>query len=131
MTGFRNMDRSGFDKGLVDVFVEYTSGATGAIPATLTHANGVASVSRTSAGLIKVTLQDGYLGLAGADGSVIQASLSAVTGFLVTPATALQGAATPTVSFNILGQDGTSKLFVAADTAVGDVVRLHLVLRRL
>ena len=130
MTGFRNMDRSSFDKGLVDVFVDYVSGGTGAI-ATVNHANGVASVTRSSAGTILVTLQDGFLGTAGADGSVEQATFAVTTGFIVVPGSTNEGDATPSVTFLILGQDGTSGIFSAKDTAAGDIVRLHLVLRKL
>lgn len=130
MTGFRNMDRSGFDKGLVDVFLEYTSGATGAIPAVLDHANGIASVARNSAGNVTVVLQDGYLGCAELSGSVEQAAFDVTTGYDVRPFVTAVGAATPSVTFVVLGQDGTSGIFSAKDTLAGDRVRVHLVLRK-
>ena len=131
MTGFRNMDRSSFDKGLVDVFLEYTSGATGAIPAVLDHAKGIASVVRNSQGNITVTFNDGYLGIAGIDGSIEQATPSFVTAWMIgMPVTAV-GATPPTVTFDTLGADAVSGLFTAQDTLAGDKVRVHFTLRRL
>jgi acyl-CoA synthetase (AMP-forming)/AMP-acid ligase II len=131
MNRWAKSDRTSSDKGLVDIFLQYTSGATGAIPATLTHANFIKSVVRDGAGDITITLQDGYVGWAEIDGSVVQASFDVTTGWQIVPDVVDVGGTIPTIGLLIVGQDGTSGIFSAKDTADGDIVSVHICLRKL
>lgn len=51
-------DKTEGEAGLLRIHLEYTSGASGAIPTTLKRSNGIASVVRTGAGVVVLTLNN-------------------------------------------------------------------------
>lgn len=51
-----NMDGASVEPGILRYHIEYTSGAAGAIPASLTRAKGIASIVRTGAGVFAINL---------------------------------------------------------------------------
>jgi hypothetical protein len=126
--GFLYTDRASFEKGQVDIWLEFTATTSGAVPSTLTRAKGISSVVLTSTGLLTVNLRSTYAYLFEVTGSIAQASLSASTGMIVTPAitTAVTHATVPKIVLNMLSAAGA-----AADMAIGDVFRMHAVVGRL
>lgn len=51
-----NQDGASVEAGILRYHIEYTSGAAGAVPATLTRAKGIASIVRSGAGIFVITL---------------------------------------------------------------------------
>jgi hypothetical protein len=128
MNGFMFQDLASLEKGTGRLYLEFVAGASGAVPATLVRSKGIRSVVLTSTGLLTVNLSQPWSKNFFAAGSITQASLSAVTGLIVTPAAASTVTSTtaPKLVFNMLAAAGT-----AANMAVGDVFRMWAVLGNL
>lgn len=137
MNRFLFTDRGGLEKGLVDLWLVLTAGTSGAIPsltATSSRANGISSVVLDSTGVVSVHLQDNFAGLEAVDGTIAQATFSNTTASLVAlgaPSTEDCGSATdPKVVFNLFAS-GAAGVRVLANMAAGDVLRIHMVFRKL
>lgn len=64
-----NEFRHSLEKKVVDLFCNFTVGATGAPTLVAAKSKGVASISRTSPGLYVITLQDRYVRFLGIRGT--------------------------------------------------------------
>lgn len=110
-------DSQALEKEIKTLFVKITIGASGA--PTLTKGLGSASITRTSAGLYELTLQDSYPSLVGAEMSYLKATASDQTFQLVSEAVLT----TKKISFM------TKAAAVATDPGNGDVLFLTLHLK--
>lgn len=110
-------------KNTVKLFAKVTIGATGAPTMSVVDSMGVASVSRTSAGVYKITLQDSYPKLLNIDATQILASgLPAAPSFAVKTET-VATLATPVINvcFSAAG--------VATEVDSGAVLLLEITLK--
>jgi hypothetical protein len=109
--------KQALEKAVKEIYAEIAIGAAGA--PTLSRGTGVASVSRTSAGLYVLTLQDSYIRLMQADVSI----QSAAAQDLVAQLAAESVASAKTVIFR------TVAAAVETDPSNGSVVRVSLQLK--
>lgn len=100
-----------------EIYAEIAIAGSGA--PTLTRGTGVASISRTSAGLYVLTLQDAYMRLMQADISVQSASAQDLIAQLASESVA----SAKTVTFR------TQAAAVATDPTSGSIVRVSLQLK--
>lgn len=115
----RNYNRKqALEKEVKEIYAEIAIGASGA--PTLTRGTGVASVSRTSAGLYVVTLQDQYMMLMQAQVSIQSASAQDLNSQLASQSVATSA---KTVTFR------TQAAGVATDPTSGSVLRVRLDLK--
>lgn len=106
--------------GRVFIDLKMTSGASGAVPSTLTMDNGIVSVTRNSAGNYTVVLNRSYVGLYGIRGGVKQASYSATAAREVQLITDdVANNTTPSFTFTTVNSAGT-----ATDMSSTDVLYL-------
>lgn len=77
-------DGASFHPGVVDIFLEFTAGTSGAVPTTLTRAAGIASVVLSGTGLYTVTFQDTYWSVLGWNVNILQSSFDKTHGGTVT-----------------------------------------------
>jgi hypothetical protein len=131
MDGFLQDDGASPEPGIVHLFLEYTSGATGAVPVALTRSLGFgksATSWRTGVGAFTIPLAQNYVDLLDYNFVNHQTPYSASTGAckanLVTDA--VKAGSPPSISIQWRNEAGT-----AEDPASGDRVRVHLVLQRL
>lgn len=110
--------KQALEKGVKEIYAEIAIGSSGA--PTLTRGTGVASVSRTSAGLYVLTLQDQYMRLMQADVSVQSASAQDLDVQLASESVATSA---KTVSWR------TQTAGVATDPSSGSVLRVSLQLK--
>lgn len=126
MNRFLFTDRGASIKRICDVYLMFTAGTAGAIPAQpFTYGEFIDTVVLDSTGVISVHLQDAYVDCVEITGSVAQASPSTSTASRVTPdiSTNVSDATDPKAVIRMLKADGT-----VADMAAGDIFRLHLAL---
>jgi hypothetical protein len=119
-------DSQSLDKGLVYLFVEYVSGATGAI-ATINRSTGISAVTRTGVGTVDVVLNEAAFSLFGASGEIRQVAFTNTNGCYVNQKTdnvATPGTNLAKVTFEHRACAGSSAL---ADTTTGDVVQYYIV----
>jgi hypothetical protein len=119
-----NQDGANFQAGVVTLDLVFTAAAAGAVPATFTYADGVLSVTKSSADYL-VVLQDYYYALLGECTIVLQAAYSATTGACEGKVTAEAVATAGTLTLSFFNAAGTA---VALST--GDVLRCTLRLQR-
>lgn len=118
MDRFVAQDGMDFQYGVVHVDLEFTAGASGAVPSTLTRSKGIASVVKSTNDYV-VTFEDGYVAYLGGFGNIVQASVDATKAFEVkytafNPSTS--GAASVTLSPN-------NAAGAAQPLVVGDVLQ--------
>ena len=118
------------EPGVLDLFCQYTSGATGAIPAALTRSQGFQSVARTGTGVVDFILNAPAFKLLDWSIKVIQATY-AFTGAGDSDATLADAVATATTptSCKVTVTFRRPDTGAATDTASGDIVRLKLTLK--
>lgn len=118
------VDQMNCQSGLLRIDVEYTSGAAGAIPASLTRSNGVSAVTRTGTGVTDFVLNNPAVSLVNYLVQVIAA----------TPANTAAGSAESTL-VDAVTNTSTPKVtvthrrndtYAAVDSASGDVIKLTL-----
>lgn len=123
------------DKGVVNLYMVVAFGVTGAPtlktydPLKRTYSNassvgtrGIKSISRVSAGLYTITLQDAYIRFLGAGVTFENASASAAPfQFWPTPDANLNSTTTPTIQVQFANSSG-----VATDPANGEQVVINL-----
>lgn len=120
-----NQFRLSLEKQVVDLFADVTFGGTGAPTLVASGSKGVASISRTSAGLYVVTLSDSYVGLLMVNHRFIKNSATipaAPLMYVVSQAVGTVAAPTITMQFDAVA--GT-----AADPDSGDEVLLQFTLK--
>lgn len=121
-----NQFRLSLEKSVVDLFADVTFGGTGAPTLVAANSKGVASISRTSAGLYVITLSDSYVTpLLMVNHRFIKNSATipaAPLMYVVTQAVGTVAAPTITIQFDAVA--GT-----AADPDSGDEVLLQFTLR--
>lgn len=118
-----NQFRLSLEKSVVDLFADITFGGTGAPTLVAANSKGIASVSRTSAGLYVVTLSDSYVTpLLMLNHRFINATAPAAPGLYITAqAVGTVAAPTVTIQFNAAGS--------ATDPGSGEEVILQFTLR--
>lgn len=116
-----NQFRLSLEKQVVDLFMDVTFGATGAPTLVKAKSKGIKSITRTSAGLYAVTLQDTYVRLLMAKHVFVNATAPASPGMYITTET-VATLATPVVNitFNAAG--------TATDPGSGEEVRVQFTL---
>jgi hypothetical protein len=113
--------RYSLEKKIVDLFADVTFGSSGAPTLVKAKSKGVKSITRTSAGLYVITLQDSYKRLLMMKAIFINATAPASPAAFIVSTTV--GSVNPpaiTVTFNSAG--------VATDPASGEEVLLQIVL---
>ncbi len=109
------------DNGVVPLNLVFTSGASGAVPTTLTRSNGFSTVTRSGTGTYDVVLREVWQASIQAVGTVVQSTWAAA-GAAVVNITADTIATDGKFSFNTCKvTDGT-----AVDMSSGDILRLSL-----
>jgi hypothetical protein len=121
---FVNQDGADFQQGVVGVDLEFTAGTSGAVPASLGRAHGIASVVKSSNDYI-VTFEDSYVAFMGGFGGVKQASFSTSGACSVDASADAVTGATPTVTLSPRTGAGA-----AVALATGDVLRFHFRMKR-
>jgi hypothetical protein len=115
--------RLSLEKEVVDLFAKVTIGATGDPTLVTASSKGVASITRTSAGLYVLTLSDKYRALL-----FFNCIPEVSSGIAASPALALAAetvATDKTITFQFTDLDGTPS---AVDPAEGEVLRLQITL---
>lgn len=117
--------RYALEKKVVDLYADITFGLTGAPTLNTSNSKGIRSISRTSAGLFVVTLQDTYRRVLQVDATFIVAAGS----FPAAPqcqiaASAVGTVAAPTVTLQFANPTGTT----ATDPANTERVLIHIAL---
>lgn len=116
----RNFNRKqALEKEVKEIYAKITIGALGAPTLVVAHSQGVASISRTSAGLYVLTLQDKYVRLVHGHVSIITPSAEDIKANIVSDTVST----TKTVTFRCVAV-GT-----ATDPASGDTVSVALQLK--
>jgi len=111
------MDRSSTQKTTKDIYLKFTSGASGAVPSTLTLRSGVTSVTRTGTGAYTVVLDQYFDHSVGFTQSIQQASYAKTGACDCRKITSVGSTAT----FTLLTVDGDGD---AVDMASGDIIEL-------
>lgn len=125
MDRYVNQDRANFQAGVVDIHLIFTAGAAGAVPSSLTVADGIASVTKSTNDYI-VAFDDAYFRFLNGHGFVIMAS-PAATGAWEAKVTAVSVEdSTPTVTLSFYDDDGD-----AVALAVGDIVHFTFTMARM
>jgi hypothetical protein len=123
----RSFTNQGFylEKAPVFLFAKVSIGASGA--PTLSRGKGISSISRTSAGLYVITLQDAYVALLGATCTRLLASgMPAAPAFSLVSETV---SSTKAVTVQFSGATSSSDTtLVAADPSSGTVLYFQIVL---
>lgn len=132
MDRYLQRDRAGFQPGVVDCFMEFTAGTSGAVPALTAFARraGIRSVVLTATGIYTVTFQDSVVALLDFHVDILQAtySVTAAGKVVVKPAEVLVSAATPTIALRCYTTNGVA---TAAALTAGDVLKASFTLQRL
>ena len=127
-TGFSD-DLDG-EPGTLRLYCAYTSGATGAIPATLIRSQGFQSVARTGVGVVDFILNAPAFKLLDWKVDVIQASYSfSGAGSGVSTLVDAVATASSSTSCKVTVTFRRGDTGAATDTASGDVVYLRLTLK--
>ena len=127
-----HMDRQARRNGLVDLYLNFTAGTSGAVPAlsTMAEREGFILPVLDSTGVLSVYLDDNYLTLVEAHGEIQQASFSNTTASIVRRASEnVDDATAPVVVFNLFAS-GAAGVRVLANMGTGDVFTVHLVLTK-
>jgi hypothetical protein len=122
-------DRGSLDKGLADLFCQFTAGTSGAVPthASLTQSNGFGEPVLSGTGLYTFHLSDPWVALADYNVTVQQGTFDATHGYLANLVTnSITSGSDPLVSFQIRNLAGT-----AAALTSGDIIRVHLIVRKM
>jgi hypothetical protein len=123
-------DGAAGEPGVLDLYCQYTSGATGAIPATLTRSQGFQSVARTGTGVVDFILNAPAFKLLDYSIHVDPASYAFTTGGSgVSTLVDAVATATSSTSCKVTVTFRRGDTGAAADTANGDLVRLTLRLK--
>lgn len=101
-----------------DLYLAFTSGATGAVPTTLTRSVGITSIVRNSTGNYTITYDDVYASVLDFSLKVRQASYAAGGACVVQ----LVGDAIATVATHTLTIQTTNAAGAVVDMASGDVI---------
>src|SRR5262245_7227410 len=80
MDRYINQDHASFQPGTVRVDLEFTAGASGAVPTTLTTSYGITSVTKSTNDYI-VKFDDTYFKFLGGFGNIVQATPAAGAAF--------------------------------------------------
>ena len=120
-----NQFRYSLEKKVVDLYASVAIGASGAPTLDKSKSKGVASISRTSAGLYVLTLQDKYVRLLGMDVTQVKAAGLPVAGGFMVAADAVASAKTVTFQFSGPTAAGDTAA-VATDPASGTTLLLHV-----
>lgn len=116
----RNFNRKqALEKEVKEIYARITVGATGAPTLVAANSQGVASVSRTSAGLYVLTLQDSYNKLMHAAITLVTPTVEDINAKLVSE----------TVSSTKLVTFRCSTAAIATDPASGDIILVSLQLK--
>lgn len=115
--------RNSLEKKLVDLIVNIKFGATGAPTLQVKNSKGVKSVTRTSAGLFVITLQDGYVDLMFARAMFLLAAGVPASPYMFVVSHTKN---VITVQFN--AGSGASGALVATDPANGEEVNILLIM---
>lgn len=110
------------EPSVVHLFARVTIGATGAPTLDSVKSRGIASISRTSAGLYKITLSDTYNRLLQVSKTNVNATAPASPAMYVTSET-VSNVATPVINLQ-MNAAGT-----ATDPGNGEEIRFHIVLK--
>lgn len=125
------MRRRSLEREVVDLYLKYTIGASGAPTAVSGHTKGAASLAVTSPGVYVLTLTDAYRALLDFSVKVLRSTLDATNLQASLLAEAVATVGTQTVSFTMTkATSGSPNVFpmVAADPTSGDVLLIHLAL---
>ena len=106
MDRFVSQDGADFQYGTVNVDLVFTAGTSGAVPTSLTVAEGIESVTLSTNDYI-VAFQDAYVRCLNGSGFVIQATPSASTAFEVKITAISVADGSPTVTITPSKADGT------------------------
>lgn len=112
------------EKAPVDLFLKVSFGASGA--PTLVYGKGIKSVTRTSAGLYVINLQDTYQKLMALSADFVLASGVPAAPQVFTVSDASATLAAPAVTVQMNAASGASGALVATDPASGEVVLMKL-----
>ena len=115
------MDRSAEIGAVKDLFVKFTSGASGAVPAALGILGGITSVTRTGTGAYTVQFNQSYYQVVQFCGNVAQATYSSSGACDVRQISDANEAANGTVKFLTVTAAGA-----AVDMSSGDVLHMTL-----
>jgi hypothetical protein len=119
MDRFLEQDGADFQTRTVGVDLKFTAGTSGAVPASLTFSAGVKSVVK-SGNTYVVTFQDGYVGLLGVVGNVLQATYSASGAVIIQPV-----AVTDTTSPAVVTLQPYTAAGGAVALATGDILTCY------
>lgn len=119
-------DRTSHESGVVDTFLQWTSGASGAVPSTLTRSMGVKSVVHGATGVYVVTLKSPWKNSPlEFTQAIMQASYSASGAcFVRVTADASSNSTTPTITLLVVNAAGA-----AVEPTTGDVIRVSFKLQ--
>lgn len=116
------------EPGVLNLYCEYTSGASGAIPSALTRSQGFQSVARTGTGVVDFILNQPWFKLLDYNITVIQAT-PAATGACAYTLVDNVSTASSSTSCKVTVTFRKNSDYSAVDTASGDVVKLRLTLK--
>jgi hypothetical protein len=125
---WQTQDGADGEPGVLNLYCQYTSGATGAIPTTLTRSQGFQSVARTGTGVVDFILNAPAFKLLDWSVQVIQAT-PANTGACESTLVDAVATASSATSCKVTVTFRKNSDFTAVDTADGDIVRLRLTLK--
>lgn len=120
------------DKGIVELFCQFTAGTSGAVPSTLAGldaSNGFTLPVLSGTGLYTFGLQDPFYSLADYHVEIEQATYDKTHGGMATldhSTSDVTSGSAPQVAFQVRTTDGNG---TAAALTSGDIIRVHLWLR--
>lgn len=120
MDRYVSQDGMDFQYGTVQLDLEFTAGAAGAVPAVLTRSSGIASVTKSGNSYV-VAFEDGYVGFCGGYGNIVQAVVSTAAAFGLkyiaptTPNAAVPGNVAQVTLQPYAGTDGSAQSLVVND----------------
>lgn len=120
-----SQDGANAQVGKITVDLEFTAGASGAVPTTLTRQTGITSVTKSTNDYI-VKFDDTFVAFTGGSGNVVQASVDATKAFEVKhTAFNAQAAGGASVTISPYNAAGTAQPLV-----VGDILQYHFEFNR-
>ena len=127
MDRFTSQDSSDFQLGTINIDLKFTAGTSGAVPASLTVSDGIASVVKSTNAYV-VTLQDTYYRFLNATVNVVQATPAAGGACLYSITHDVTNGTTPTITVQPRSADGS---YTAVALASGDVITCTFRLARM
>lgn len=115
--------RYSYEREVTDIFLKVNIGASGAPTIPSGNAKGVASISRTSAGLYAITLQQAYNRLLAVQGQSISGSSAQAAPLLTVVSETVATTKIVTIQYRAIDNS------TATDPASGEVLMIHIVVR--